>query len=257
MYKNQEEKEEYIEKLFSDKALFEWEVLHISSHYDRVEVMEILSDVLVTDKLKYELNFLYIKEYKDFKFSQIINIIFHEIANEWLSFATNIMYYSKKEAIETLQDKKKVIFIHTLSINYYKKYRQQIFEKVSNTFIELVSNAKNDKDTNKLINKVLKSDMIKNKQILSMHTFSQLYKRVKIAQDVKTAQVATTNTRLIELKIRYESQNDEKEKERLLRLFKKDKLEFEKLKNESLDNFDSGVSRLHDTMVHTMMSMNH
>lgn len=254
---NEEEKEEYIEKIFSDKALFEWEVLHISSHYDRVEVMQIISDVLVTDKLKYELNFLHIKEYKDFKFSQIINLIFHEIANEWLSFATNIMYCSKEEAIEALQDKTRVIFIHSLSINYYKKYRRQIFEKVSSTFIELVSNAKNDKDTNELINKVLKSDMIKNKQILSMHNFSQLYKRVKIAQDVKNKQVSMANKKLIELKIKYESQNDEYEQEKLLKLFKKDKCEFEKLQNKSLDNFDSGVSRLKDTMVHTMMSMSH
>ncbi|WP_321778248.1 hypothetical protein [Sulfurimonas sp.] len=262
MYRCQEEKEEYIEKIFSDKTLFEWEVLHVSSHYDRVEIMQIISNILVREKLKYELNFLHIKEYRDFKFSQIVNIIFHEIANEWLTFATNILYCSKKEAIEALQDKTRVIFIHSLSVTYYKKYKRQIFEEVANTFIELVSSAKNDKATSVLIEKVLKSDMIKNKQILSMHDFSQLYKRVKIAQGVKNKEVERADARLMELKRKYESQKNKNEKnedeiKRLFKLFKKAKIEFEKLQNKSLNNFDAGVSRLKDTMVHTMMRMNH
>ena len=61
MYRTQEEKQKYIDKLFKDRALFEWEVLHVSSHYDRLEIMEMLAQTLVRDKLKYEINFLYLQ----------------------------------------------------------------------------------------------------------------------------------------------------------------------------------------------------
>jgi hypothetical protein len=105
MYRTQEEKQKYIEKIFKDRALFEWEVLHVSSHYDRLEIMEILAQAIVRGKLKYETNFLYLESFKEFKFSQIVNILFHEIANEWISFATEILYYPKREAIQELQDK--------------------------------------------------------------------------------------------------------------------------------------------------------
>ena len=108
MYRTQEEKQKYIDKLFKDRALFEWEVLHVSSHYDRLEIMEILAQTLVRDKLKYEINFLYLQSYNDFKFTQIVNILFHEIANEWISFATEVLYYPKKEAVGELQDKTRV-----------------------------------------------------------------------------------------------------------------------------------------------------
>ncbi len=257
MYRTQEEKQEYIEKIFNDRTLFEWEILHVSSHYDRLEIMQILAHTLVRDKLKYEINFLYIKDYKDFKFSQIINIIFHEIANEWVSFATDILYYPKKDAIAELHNKERVKFIHSLAAHYYDKYRREIFEEVADTFIELVSNAKDIRDISRLIEDILKSDLIKNRQILAMHDFSQLYSRVKAAQKIKSADILSSKMKIDEMKARYEDEADADEKQRLLQLLKNKKIEFEKLQNHSLDKFDSGVSRLKDTMVHSMIVMPH
>jgi len=255
MYKTQEEKRRYIDKIFNDVSLFEWEVLHVSSHYDRLEIMQILAQTLVRDRLKYEINFLYIKDYEDFKFSQIINILFHEIANEWLSFATDILHCSKKDVIEDFQNKIRVHFIYSLVSEYYAKYKRQIFEVIADSFIELI---KDVNQTNKLIEEVLRSDLIRNKQILEMHTFSQLWSRVLSAQNRKNSEIISANIKIAKIKKKYGEQNlSSDEKQRLLEFLKISDSELKKLKKLNLDNFDSGVKRLKDTMVNSMLGMNH
>ncbi|EDZ62543.1 hypothetical protein SMGD1_2774 [Sulfurimonas gotlandica GD1] len=258
MYRTQEEKQKYIDKIFKDKALFEWEVLHVSSHYDRLEIMQILAQTLVRDKLKYEINFLYLESYDDFKFTQIVNIIFHEIANEWISFATDILYYPKKEAIEELQGKERVKFIHSLAKSYYEKYKRQIFEEIADTFIELVSNVKQDKDATKLIQETLQSNLIKNRQILEMHNFSQLFTRIKSAQNIKNSDITTAKMKVVEMKKKYANPNiDADEKQKYYSLLEKSNKELTKLKHQGLDKFDPGIKRLKDTMVQSMIGMSH
>ncbi|WP_373002463.1 hypothetical protein [Sulfurimonas sp.] len=258
MYKTQEEKQKYIDKLFKDRALFEWEVLHVSSHYDRLEIMEILAQTLVRGKLKYEINFLYLKNYSDFKFTQIVNIIFHEIANEWISFATEVLYYPKKEAVAELQDKARVKFIHAIAKGYYEKYKRQIFEEIADTFIELVSNVKQDKEVAHLIQETLQSDLIKNRQILEMHNFSQLYSRIKAAQNNKNSDITTAKMKVFEIRGKYTNPTiDTDEKQRLHSLLDKADKELSKLKHLGLDKFDPGVKRLKDTMVQSMIGMTH
>ncbi len=258
MYRTQEEKQEYIDKIFSDKSLFEWEVLHVSSHYDRLEIMQILSETLVRDRLKYEINFLYMKSYKDFNFSQIVNILFHEIANEWLSFATEILYCSKKDAVLEIQDKTRVKFIHSIATLYYEKYRGEIFQEVADTFLELVGSVKNDKNINEFIEEVLQSDLIKNKQILSMHNFSQLYRRVKAAQNIKNSDIISVKMKISELQESYKnSKLDIDKRQRLLKLLNRSKIELEKLNHLGLDKFDAGISRFKETMVQSMLGMSH
>lgn len=258
MYRTEEEVRKYIEKIFSDRSLFEWEVLHVSSHYDRLEVMQILAQTIVRDRLKFELNFLYIKRYEDFKLSQIINILFHEIANEWLSFATEILYCSKNDAINALQDKKKVKFIHSLVKSYYATYKRQIFEVIADTFIELVSGIKHVSDKNILIEEVLESDLIKNRQILKLHNFSYLWSRVKAAQNMKNSDIISTNIKIHDIREKYKNlELDTRDKEILLKSLKASTKELEKLKYSKLDTFDTGVKRLKDVMVHTMLGMDH
>jgi len=257
MYRTQEEKQDYIEKLFKDRALFEWEILHVSSHYDRLEIMEILAEIIVRGKLKYELNFLYIESFKDFKFSQIVNILFHEIANEWVSFATEILYYPKREAVQELQDKRRIKFIHSLALEYYEKYRRKIYEEVADTFIELVASERNDANTNKLIQNVLQSDLVKNRQILEMHSFPQLYSRVKAAQNVKRSDTQSLRMKITQIKEKYQNPKiDIDEKQKLLGLLERANKELDNLKHSGLDKFDPAVKRLKDTMVQSMIGMN-
>jgi hypothetical protein len=257
MYRTQEEKQKYIEKIFKDRALFEWEVLHVSSHYDRLEIMEILAETIVRGKLKYELNFLYLETFKDFKFSQIVNILFHEIANEWISFATEVLYYPKREAVQELQDKTRVKFIHSLALDYYEKYRRKVYEEIADTFIELVASKRNNTDTNKLIQNVLQSDLVKNRQILEMHNFSQLFGRVKAAQNTKRSDMQSLRMKISQIKENYQNfAIDIDEKQKLLGLLEKANKELDNLRNLGLDKFDPAIKRLKDTMVQSMVGMN-
>ena len=254
MYRTQEEKQKYTDKLFKDRALFEWEVLHVSSHYDRIEIMEILAQTLVRNKLKYEINFLHLKSYDDFTFKHIVNILFHEIANEWLGFATEVLHYPKKEAIIELQDKTRVIFIHAIAKDYYEKYRRQIFEEIADTFIELISNVKKDREVIKLIQDTLQSDLIKNRQILEMHNFSQILSRIKTAQNNKITNLTSLNEKIVDIKERCINPNiDSDEKQKLNILLDKTNKELDKLKHLGLDKFDPGIKRLKDTMVQSMV----
>jgi len=256
MYKTKEEKKQYIEKIFKNKALFEWEVLHVSSHYDRLEIMEVLAHILVREKLRYELNFLYLKSYDDFNFSQIVNIIFHEIANEWVSFATDILHYPKQDAIQELQNKIRVRFIHSLAKEYYEKYRRKIFEEVGDTFIELVASTSSEKSITRVIHETLESSLIKNRQILDMHNFKQLYKRTKIARNIKSSDINSLKIKINDLKTLYRDASINKdEKERLYSQIERAHKELERLADCGLDNFDKAIKRLKDTMVQSMMSM--
>jgi len=256
MYKTKEEKQKYIAKIFKNKALFEWEVLHVSSHYDRLEIMEVLAHILVREKLRYELNFLYLEKYEDFNFSQIVNIIFHEIANEWVSFATEILNYPKQDAIQEIQNRVRVRFIHSLAKDYYEKYRRKIFEEVGDTFIELVASAKSEKHMTRVIQETLESNLIKNRQILDMHNFYQLYKRTKVARNMKNSDIASLKIKINDLKVIYSDPNIKiDEKERLYSQIERTNKELDKVASHGLDHFDKAIKRLKDTMVQSMMSM--
>ncbi|WP_294963574.1 hypothetical protein [Sulfurimonas sp.] len=256
MYKTQEEKQKYIDKLFNDRTLFEWEVLHVSTHYDRVEIMLILAQTLVRNKLKHEINFLYLQSFIDLKFQQIVNILFHEIANEWMSFATEVLNYPKKEAIVELKEKSRVKFIHGIADDYYDKYRRYIFEEIADTFIELVSKNEQTRDSTFLIQETLQSDLIKNKQLLELHNFTKLNNRIKVAQDIKKSNIVTAKMKIMDIKEKSTSSTiDIKEKIKLQHLLKEAKKEPSRLELEGLDKFDPAIKRLKDTMVQSMISM--
>jgi len=254
MHRTKEEVERYIEKLFSDRSLFELKVLHVSSHYDRLEIMKILAQIIVRERLKEEINFLYIKSYKDFNLSQIVNILFHEIANEWLSFAIEILHNSKEEAINELQNKTRVKFLHLIVSSYYETYRRFIFEVIADTFIELVNSIKDEKETNRLVEEVLQSDLIKNRQILKLHNFYYLWHRVKEAQNIKNSDIINANIKIHEIENKCEKA-DINDRDIFVKSLKKHKEELEELKTKELDEFDSGIKRLKDSMVNTMLRM--
>jgi hypothetical protein len=100
--------------------------------------------------------------------------------------------------------------------------------------------------------------LIKNRQILEMHNFSQLYSRIKAAQNIKNSDITTAKMKLIEIKEKYTTPSiDIDEKQRLHGLLDKADSELSKLKHLGLDKFDPGVKRLKDTMVQSMIGMSH
>lgn len=256
MYRTVNEKKELIEKIFKRKAVFEKEVLNITSDGDRSEIMQILSKILVRENLKEELNFLYMESFSKFTFAPIINILFKEIANEWIYFAMEELTYTKNEALLEIQDKKRVLFIRSLVIGYYKKYQNYIYGEIADTFIELIKTISHAKVGNKLVNEVLQSNLVIRNNILAVHNFRQLWSRVKAAQNLKNADIGKIQIMINEIASKLKnSELDESNRDALLRSLKRYEIELEKVSNQSLDKFDGALKRFKDTMINSMLKM--
>ncbi|NCO01918.1 MAG: hypothetical protein GW906_08825 [Epsilonproteobacteria bacterium] len=166
MTKTQAEKEEFVTQIFSDRTLFEKEVVQVSTEADRVEVMEIIAQSLVRDKLKEEINFLYLDTLTKFKLSSIVGTIFNQFANEWLSFAVEVLGYSKESALKEIQEKQRAAFVHSIATLYFKEYGKYIFETIADTFIELVDAFPHANSDNRLVNEILQSDFVLDNNVL-------------------------------------------------------------------------------------------
>ena len=252
------EREELVDRIFKRKAIFEKEVLNITSDADRAEIMQILAKLLVRDTLKDELNFLYMEDFSKFTFKPIVNILFKEIANEWISYAMEELGYSKDEALAEIQTKKRVLFIRSLVSKYYEKYKQYIFREVADTFIELIKTIPHAKIGNRLVNEVLKSDLVVHNNVIAMYNFRQLWSRVKAAQNLKNVDLSRIQIIISELSFELEndSLSDEK-KEGLQKSLQRYKEELKRLSDRSLDKFDGALKRFKDAFVSSMLRISY
>jgi len=251
------EKEYFVIELFIDKRLFEKEVLGVSSSKDRVEIMTILAEKLVRDVLKDELNFLYVKSLKQLKFSLILNILFKEIANEWLSYAQEELLYSREESLLEIQDKTRVAFIYSLVKEYFSQYKKYFFQEITDTFIELVNSIPSPSTSNPLIEEILNSELIKSDGTLIVQNFSQLWNRVKAAHNYKSSQIGKLQVKITEMKASVEyGELDVQTKKKSLISLSNYQREAQELSERSLDNFDEALRRLKNTMVYSMSSVN-
>lgn len=256
MYKTQKVKEELVKELFNDRKLFELEVLQVSCEADSVEVMQIIVKNLLRERLKKEINFLYLESLNHFKLDSITKTIFNQIANEWLSFATEVLFYSKESALREIQDKQRVNFLYSISNGYFNKYKIYIFENIADTFMELVNTLPHAQSQNQLVSDVLKSELISTNYVLVIQSFKQLWSRVRAANNFKNAAVSKIQILIAEITIKLRNKElDEESREKLLASFRKQELELSKLSQLSLDNFDSTLKRLKETMVNSMLKM--
>ncbi|MFA6195169.1 MAG: hypothetical protein WC656_00835 [Sulfurimonas sp.] len=252
MNKSTLEKEEFTVRLFSSKSLFEEEILRAKSDAHRAEIMKIMAVHLVRDALKEELNFLYIKNFSDFALLPIRNILFKEIANEWLVYALEILHYGRDEALHELQDKKRVQFILSLVHQYLQKYQHFIFEEIADTFLELVSAFPHAKSAKPLVEEVLKSPLI-NAKLLPIHNFEQLHIRVKAAINSKNMDINKIKIKIKEVnEALAEKTLDAQKKISLLKLLEQSQTKLDKINHETLDKFDATLKRVKDTMVYSM-----
>ncbi len=199
MYTTQEQKDIYVEKLFSDLVLFEWDVLHVSSNTDRIEVMEIIAEDLVHHTLKEELNFLFVNDVEKLNFTNIKNHIFKQIINEWLTFCDDVLMYPKDDAIAVVKEGDRVKFVYDIVNNYFDKYQRFIYSEIIDTFFALFIQTPITKNRQILIERVLQSKLNSSKDSQKMHKFTQVFSRVKIAQDKKNHDMNLLNIKVKEL----------------------------------------------------------
>jgi len=233
------EKELFIENIFSQKELFERHILNITCNSDRIEVMDILAKRIVRVLLKEELSFLYMKDLSNFKFTLVNNILFRELASEWVSYAEEKLGLNKEEALAVIQNKEHVLFVIELVKEYFEQYKIYFAQEIADSFIELVENMPNPNISNSLINEVLGSGFVKNKTISVVYSYSQLWARIRNAHSLKKDKLTTIQIDISECRD----------------FTQRKKLEYkeESLEETPLAFFDEALQRLRNTMVTYMM----
>jgi len=235
------EKDALVESIFSDKKVFEKEILNVTCNSDRIEIMDILAKRMIHILLKEELNFLYMKDLSYFKFSLIRNLLFREIANEWLSYAEEYLDCTKELATNTIQEKHHVLFVLEIIKEYFNQYKIYFLQEIADSFIDLVESMPSRTSSNELINEILKSDFVKKENISMVYSYSQLWGRVRNAQNAKKEEITKLQAEIVQTK------NDE---ERARLEYKEEALE-----TKPLAFFNDALLRLRNTMVQYMMGI--
>jgi len=240
----QAEEDELIEAIFSKRDVFEKHILGVYSDEGRVEIMEILSKRMIHVLLKDEFNFLYMNDLRNFKFSLIINLLFREIANEWVSFAIETLMLTKDKALEEIQDKSRIVYILSIVKWYFKTYKSYFAKEIADTFIELVSIMPNPTLNNELIKHVIRSGFVRDQNISVVLNYNQLWSRVKNAHNNKNQQLSKIQIKISELVEEGESTSA-----------RKYAYESKKLEAKPLAFFDDAIMRLRETMVNFMLEI--
>ncbi|MDF1877104.1 hypothetical protein JHD47_04680 [Sulfurimonas sp. SAG-AH-194-L11] len=235
------ENDALIKSIFSDKKVFEKEILNVTCNSDRIEVIDILAKRLIRILLKEELNFLHMRDLNSFKFSLIVNLLFREIANEWVSYADEYLGYEKSEALDIIQDKTNVMFVLTLIKEYFSQYKIYFVQEIADSFIDLIESMPSPTLSNTLINEVLKSDFVKKDNISVVFSYSQLWGRVQNAHNAKKEKITKLQIMISEAK----------NSEELRKLEYKE----EALEVKPLAFFNDALLRLRNTMVQYMMTI--
>ena len=248
MKKKNDKQIEFINRIFSEQSFFENKILGVYTSQDRLEIMQILSVKLIGHDLKHELNFLYMKSLVSFKFSFIVNLLFKEFVHEWVSFAIEELSFSKEEAIEEIQEKKRVIFLHDIIKSYYCDYKIEFIKKIADSFISLIDIAPTATFNNEIIKEVLESNLLKNDNVLVVYSYHQLWSRVKEAHNTKSLEIAKLQVRIADLSL-------EKESEETIKNIKICSNKIKKIENKSLGEFSEAVLRIRSTMINAMLKI--
>lgn len=254
MLDSQEQKENYINKLFNNVELFEWDVLHISSNADKEEVMEIIAEHIVNNALRNEINFLYIKNLEKINLKKIKSAIFTEIINEWLIFCDDALKYPKEDAILVIKQGDRIKFIYSIVNDYFDRYNRVVFSEMVDTLLKCFDATPITKTKQIFIEKVLQSTLNQDVNSLSLHKFSQLYSRVRIAQDKKKIEINKINNKIKELMGRLNNNDDidfDGDNEILMDI-EDYEYDIEDLKKKGLYEFDDIIARLRNNMMDAM-----
>ncbi|MCD6259729.1 MAG: hypothetical protein J7J31_09030 [Helicobacteraceae bacterium] len=252
MYKTKKEKYEYLQKIFEDVSLFEWEVLHVTTSQDRREVMEILSKTLVRDTIKEKVNFLYFKRLDDFDMSAIKPALFKEIVNEYMSFAVDVLYLDKDEVRKDIGSK--ASFMYAIIDSYMKNYSILIYQEIVDTFIELAQTAIHSKQSLSVVYEVFNTLLLVHKKMIAIQDVEHLLTKVRSAYNFKNLELSKFQVKVTDLrhKLEDETLNDEIRDNLLLALYSQQK-KLENVEKSTLDKYDAALQRLKNSMVQQLI----
>ena len=237
----QTQESEFENLLFNSTDAFERHVLNVFHENDRIEIMHILSSRIIQVLLKEELSFHHMKNLQNFKLSLIVNILYKEIANEWIEYAQEQLTYTLDEAMSVIQRKERVLFLVRFVKAYFQKYKTLFFEVIADSFINLIESMPNAAQSNELIEEVLKSPFVKSENVVVILNYNQLYSRVKNAHNAKKIQISKIQIQISQLQDKT--------------MIQKYELQEELLYERPLAYFDDAIMRLRNTMVSHMQTI--
>ena len=246
MNKKNEKQIKFINRVFSDQSFFENKILGVYTNADKLEIMQILSAKLIEHDLKYELNFLYMKSLSNFKFSLIINLLFKEFASEWVSYAMDELVLSKEEALDEMQEKRRVYFLHDIVKSYFVDYKIEFVKKIADSFISLVGITPTATFNNALIKEVMESELLKNDNVLVIFNYHQLWSRVKEAHNSRSLKIAKLQVEISDL-------TSEVESEEVVNKIRVCSNKIKKLEERSLAEFSESLLRIRSTLINAML----
>lgn len=197
--------QEYLEHLFSDKLIFEKEVLQIKCDEDRKEVMTLIcSDICNDKKLASEVNFLKIKSINDLSFKGVNIALVQVVLAELISLLKEKRYTSSE--IDAIRKNKTYLkFMYELVQIYMRRFSSIFYKAVINTFFDLISIADKADKLSPVVLDVINGTKDR-KSLLEQHGSGQiLYKseqawmRVKQARDDKHRQVKVHQIEIVKL----------------------------------------------------------
>lgn len=184
---------------------------------------------------------------------QVVNLLFKEIASEWVDYAMDVLEYSKEDALEELRVENRIQFIKSLSQNYYKHFKNFIFEEVADTFIELIALNSSKDGKSLLINAVINSKYVPNRSILGINSSDQLCKRAKAAKDLKNKKVTELQFKLAEMEEGIHNlELPENKRESLSLVYPSYEKKLHTIREEKLEKFDDSLQRLKRAMVRSL-----
>jgi len=195
----------YIDKLFSDKLVFEKEVLQVKCDEDRKEVMRLICSEICNDKaLSKHVNFLKIKTIDDLSFEELHIALVQILVAELLSLLQE-KFFTRVEIENVKKNKKYLKFIYELAKIYLNRFASLFYKEVVNTFFDLVSIADKPDKLSPVVLEVINGTE-KRKSLLEQHGSGQiLYKadqawmRVKQAKEDKNKQVQVYQIEIVRL----------------------------------------------------------
>lgn len=197
--------QEYLELIFSDKPVFEKEVLQVKCDEDRKEVMHLIcSDICNDKKLAQEVNFLKIKSLDDLTFKGVNIALVQVILAELISLLKE-KHFAPSEIEAIKKNKVYLKFMYELAQMYMRRFGSIFYKAVVNTFFELISVADRADKLSPVVLDVINGSKNR-KSLLEQHGSGQiLYKseqawmRVRQARDDKNRQVQLHQIEIVKL----------------------------------------------------------
>ena len=252
-----EEKSALVAAIFSDESEFEKHVLDIRNEEDRREVMEMLADEIVMNRLREEINFSALKSYDDLHTEGIIKVILQRISSEAAGYLEERLRYTRTATMQIIRQTANLLFLKRLSLYYFKRYAFLIFERVADTLFENVAAQPTaDKPPKQLLGAIegtpKRMPLFKGSAV----TFEYVWKHARKALMERKKETAKIQMALASiLKIMEGNENLEaSQRAKLTARYEENRRQMETIQKKSLALYDGSIRRMKHSVVEMLMS---